>query len=316
MSTTKSKKPAEHVDAEIPVTPAVEAILPGEEAPMELDKAAGVLSAVRARWSPLGSPQRTAFRALATDEARTEMGKETRSEGVLADAVRWVVKIDSQLREHPSLLEHYSEARFMYLVERTQDLRDRIASAHRQDAERRPVIDAMGARREHAVELRKGLLRRMRRYAGDRADEVKAINDAQGTIATPDLLTGSIKALVDVARGWMKQSDATAKVLIEDAGLTEERVSAALAAAEALSAKAIDAALAGPSLATDPPVVNRAEGGVLLEMARVLEGFEAAHEENPAVERLVPGNATRHVLGPKKAKEKAKAPVEAAPKQA
>lgn len=113
----------------------------------------------------------------------------------------------------------------------------------------------------------------------------------------------------------MKQSDAGAQLLIEDAGLTEERLGAALAAAEALSTKAIDAALAGPALAKDPPLVNRAEGGVLLEMARAMEGFEAAHEENPAVERLMAGASTRHVLGPRKPKEKkAKEPVEEAPK--
>lgn len=314
MPKANTKKPADPVTAKPSAPPLKKAPPPAEDAPLELDKAAGVLSAVRARWAPLSSPQRTAFRALATDETRTEMGKETKAEGVLGDAVRWVVKIDTQLHEHPSLLEHYSEARFMYLVERVQDLRDRIASAQRQDAERRPVIDAMGARREHAVDLRKGLIRRMRRYAGDREAELNAVSDAQGTIATPDLVTGSIEALVKVARGWMKQSDAESKLLIEDAGLTEERLSTALAAAEALSTKAVDAALAGPALAKDPPLVNRAEGGVLLEMARAMEGFEAAHEENPAVEHLTPGVATRHVLGPRRPKEKAKAPAAEPPK--
>lgn len=306
---TKSKKPA---DPTAPTPPAAANLTPPEDPPIELDKAAGVLSTVRGQWSPLTTAKRTAFRALATDEVRTEMGKETKAEGVLGDAIRWVVKIDSQLREHPSVLEHYSEARFMYLVERTQDLRDRIASAQQKDAERRPVVEAVVDRREHAVELRKGLLRRLRRYAGDRTEEGKAITDAQGTIATPDLVTSSIKALVRVAREWMALDDTTAKALVEDAGLTEERLSAALSAADALTATAVGAALAGPAKAKDPPVVNRAEGGVLLEMERAMEGFEAAHDENPAVERLVPGAATRHVLGPKKPAEKPKAAPEGA----
>jgi hypothetical protein len=111
----------------------------------------------------------------------------------------------------------------------------------------------------------------------------------------------------------MALDDATAKALAEDAGLTDERLHAARLAADALTTTAVGAALAGPSMAKDPPVVNRAEGGVLLEMARAMEGFDAAHDENPAVERLVPGAATRHVLGPKKPTAKPKVQPEVTP---
>jgi hypothetical protein len=80
-------------------------------------------------------------------------------------------------------------------------------------------------------------------------------------------------------------------------GLTPALVASTRHAGKALAGSAAEASLAGPRVARDSPLVNREEGGVLLEMAAAMEAFEEAHEDNAAVQRLVPGPSVRHALG-------------------
>ena len=62
----------------------------------------------------------------------------------------------------------------------------------------------------------------------------------------------------------------------------------------------------------DPPLVNLAEGGVLLEMKEAMRLFGEANAKHPAVKKLTPGLATRRVLArhaAKKAETEAPKPV-------
>jgi hypothetical protein len=59
--------------------------------------------------------------------------------------------------------------------------------------------------------------------------------------------------------------------------------------------------------------VNAAEGALLAEMRVARDAFAAAHARNPAIPRLIPGAATRAVLGThaRRAKEAPAAPAPA-----
>lgn len=61
--------------------------------------------------------------------------------------------------------------------------------------------------------------------------------------------------------------------------------------------------MGGNLIARDSPLVNRDEGDVLLEMAEAMRRLELARDDNPAIKKLIPGPAARHVLAsrPKKA---------------
>jgi hypothetical protein len=210
------------------------------------------------------------------------------------------VQIDKELRAHPDAAELYTEARFVYFLERLEALYQRLSADQATRRMQDKTIGAATSVREAALKARKRLERRLQRFAGKRGAELDEIAKALGTAETDERLAASLTSLAALAQRWMALSDDVSKRLAKNAGLTSELAGDAEKTAKALAASGAGAALAGPRAGRDSPLVNREEGAVLLEMEEAMGCFEEAHEENPAVKRLVPGPSVRHALGVRK----------------
>lgn len=278
-----------------------------KEIPYDPNESRRSVLALIARNGPVDATRRVAYESLLTDAKRADLGTQTRSAGVIADALAYAIVIDQSFMNHaPAVREHYAPGRFAYMLDRLGAL---IEATEAQAKQRTGTTASRTTAQERDKDARHGrllLIRKLERVAGDRAPERDALATARGTTQSPTDLGASILGLATLARDWTTRSDAISKVLCEDAGLTEEVVAQVVATAEALTGASTGATLAGRKRGTDDPQVNLLEGTVLYEMLEAKRSFEAAHKGNPLVQRLVAGQATRNVLGTRRS---SKAPV-------
>jgi hypothetical protein len=182
---------------------------------------------------------------------------------------------------------------------------DRIDAERSQRKKKGALVEKATSETDGAKAARERLVARMRRFAGEREQENKALDEALGSIASDEELGRSIKGLVTLAQQWLARTDAASLVLLASAKLTKEVVAEALAAGTALMGAAADATEDRTVGGRDSAAVNVSEGAVLYEMRYALDAVGEAHEEHRAIRKLVPGPATRGVLGPRKGKRDA-----------
>jgi hypothetical protein len=286
---------------------------PEQEEMYDPSKIGVTIALLCTRWPSLDATERAAYRALATDEQRSHLGRQTKAERVLNEATRWAIQIDDELRLHTDALEYYSAERFAYYLERVQALHERLSA---EEARRVAVGQKRGtavSQRDFAVQIRRRLIGRMKSFAGERDAECGQLEAAIGTIDTDDNLGKSIAVLASLATSWIARTDATSQVHAKDAGLTQARIAEAVRAAKTLTAAGVDASMGGNLPARDSPVVNRDEGDVLLEMGEALRRLDLARDDNPAVKKLIPGPATRQVLASRPKKAMASSPGDQTP---
>ena len=267
------------------------------------------------KLSPIGATTRSALRSLATDAQRSDLGRQTKARGVLADGVAMAISIDQQIATFPHLTETYVPARFAYYLESLLALDALIEGSTTRDEKLGAARGTAATAYERADKARTKLLTRLRRFAGQRDAEIAEINAVPAKGRGNDDLGRSIEKAVALARSWLARTDAESVETAKIAVLDEAVVTNAITAAAALGGAHVDAAMEGRKTSHDSPIVNLEEGNVLLEMAYAMEVFEEAHEDNDVVSRLIPGPATRHVLAPTTraaAKAAAAAPVVAA----
>ena len=264
-----------------------------------------VLLRIKARITALSELQRVAFHSLMTDPQRAALGARTKGEAVATDAVAWIVQIDEDAREYPTLFTFYAAERFAYFVERVEALAQQLLTESGKRGAKGTIKGTAATASDTAKLLRNRLLRRLESYAGDRDAEGDEITKARGSIADDDATAGSIHDLVNLARTWLARTTPQSQVLASAAGLTPALCDEALGAAQALTGAAADATETGRARATDSPAVNVREGGVLREMREAMLAVEEAHEQHGAIRRLTPGPGTRAVLGPRRATPKA-----------
>jgi hypothetical protein len=286
--------------AKAPAKAAKRATGKSESAAVEQSPSAWVvaLGKIRAAWPAIDDATRAAFVALVTDVRRADLGAQTRAEGVLGDGGRWAVQIDTELREHPGVEQHYAKERFVYFVESLLLLAQRI----RRDREGRAKITTTRSGGDSAhdtgMAARAVLLRAMSSFAGQRADERDALTAVMGTTADPESLAESLRGLADLASAWRGRKDATSTTLLRTSGLTKAKIDAATRAADVLVATEAAVVGAGSLRPQDSPATNLAEGTVLVEMIEAQEAFDHAHSVDRSIARLVPGHATKRVLDP------------------
>ena len=102
-------------------------------------------------------------------------------------------------------------------------------------------------------------------------------------------------------------------VLLDAAGLSNEMVEEARSRAASLANASADATLEGTAKHLDAPPVNAAEGRVLVEMREAMRLFGEANERTAVVPKLIPGPATRHVLGARRSSGGSESPGPSAP---
>ncbi|MEP7124142.1 MAG: hypothetical protein ABJE95_24660 [Byssovorax sp.] len=258
---------------------------------------------------PLPKPLRVALRSLATDAQRSDLGRQTKAVGVLADGVTMAVTIDQHFATFPYLTETYAPQRFVYLLESLLALDALVEASSAREAKLGAARGVATTGYEIAANARRKLLRRLERFAGKRDAERQALNDLPRQGRGNDALREATEKAVTLAREWLRRSDPVQVALAELAGLDQAVIEIAEQAAAALDAAHVDATLEGRKSSHDSPIVNLEEGNVLLEMAYAIDIFDEAHDDNDVVPRLVPGPATRHVL----ASSPRRAPADAAP---
>jgi len=250
------------------------------------------------KLSPIGATTRSALRLLATDAQRSDLGRQTKARGVLADGVAMSIAIDQQIATFPHLTETYVPARFAYYLESLLALDALIEGSSTRDEKLGAARGTAANAYERADKARTKLLTRLKRFAGRRDAENAAIDAVPAKGRGNDELGRSIDKAVALARTWLGRTDAESVENAKLAVLDEAVVTSAITSAAALGGAHVDAAMEGRKTSNDSPIVNLEEGNVLLEMAYAMEVFEEAHEDNDVVSRLIPGPATRHVLAP------------------
>jgi hypothetical protein len=309
MATTKNKKSEKK-------NKVVEEKVPPKSGAGSTTSAAKVSRKLLDKLSPIGATTRSALRSLATDAQRSDLGRQTKARGVLADGVAMAISIDQQIATFPHLTETYVLARYAYYLESLLALDALIEGSGARDQKLGAARGTAATAYERADKARTKLLTRLRRFAGGRDAEKGEINAVPAKGRGNDDLGRSIEKAVALARSWLARTDAESVETAKIAVLDENVVTNAITTAAALGGAHVDAAMEGRKTSHDSPIVNLEEGNVLLEMAYAMEVFEEAHEDNDVVSRLIPGPATRHVLAPTTraaAKAAAAAAVVAAP---
>jgi hypothetical protein len=298
MATSKSKKKA-------PTPPPIKKSPAHKPPPLEAASADYNPSTARAtlgslipRWPALDPKHRRAFQKLGNDLERSKLGARTKGIGVLQDGITWATQMDAALRQYGTgALKSYSPARFVYFLESLTTLADQLAAARTKNKSVGAARGTAASHRDEAVAARENLLSPLRTFASSRDPERGMLDDATGTIEPDDRLGESLTDLAALARTWLALKDEDSIFLAADAGLTAELATAAINAGKALTGSAAGAKLEGPAAGHDSPLVNLAEGGVLLEMKEAMRLFGEANAKHPAVKKLTPGPATRGVLG-------------------
>lgn len=250
----------------------------------------------------LTAAQRQAFAARFSEPACEAMGGKTKSDGVLRDALEWAGVMARALRKHPDVLRRYAGARFTWFLECVGQLID----AREAQASAGDTTGLARAREERArkaaLAARTELIEALETLVEGDAEAEAALDGTVGSVEKNDALVSSLRGLSSLAGEWLARSDAASRALVESAGLSLHEVGAGEEAADALIAASADKTLEGQVIVRDVPEVNRAEGRVLLEMRTALRVFGQAHEKDRRVPRLVPGKATRSVLGSRTSK--------------
>ena len=100
-------------------------------------------------------------------------------------------------------------------------------------------------------------------------------------------LQHSLGALGKLATGYLALTDESSRILASESGLTQALVDEARAASETAADTSAGAAAAGAAHPADAPLVNIAEGTVLIEMAHALDVFDELADTLPGVKRLL-----------------------------
>jgi hypothetical protein len=256
-----------------------------------------VLKRIGSRVPALAAEEIEAFLSLANEPQCAELGSQTRAEGVLGDAVRWAVAIDTAKREHPEALVGYSDTRFAFFLGRISALADALDAQRARRGKKGEAEGGAQSASQAAKACREALISKLRSFAGFREAERRDLAGAIGTAESEDSLAKSLSKLADLAESWLKRKDKASETLAKSAGLAAADVSGARKQAHALAGAAADATMEGGGGPKDSPAVNVAEGRVLFEMREARRLFDEARAKNPLVARLAPGPSTRHVLG-------------------
>lgn len=257
-----------------------------------------VAANVLATLPPITDDVRAAFLSQTTPAERADLGGRTKSDGVLREAGLWIAKIQSARQTFGSTAIRYRDARVAFLCESTLSLADAINRARGGRTGARTSNSRRSAALLAARRVRDDLLHTLGQIARGGPDEA-AIADVERDLTHDDQLAVALKKLASIGEGWLASAatDPRIAALVSGAGLDATDMANARTAAASLSEAGAGRAVAGRALVQDTPEVNIAEGTVLAEMRAAKKAFDAGATINPAIPRLVPGPATRHVLG-------------------
>lgn len=256
---------------------------------------------------------REAFAQQTTPAERAQLGGQTKSAGVLRDAGAWLAVMTRALEKYGASIR-YGEGRVAFFCEAILTLDEAMSSAR--GARTGALVS--NARRNAAMRqaraVRDDLLPALAQVT--RGTSVAAqIDDVERDLLHDDQLAIALGKLADVLEAELSRAakDPKAKARLDGATLTAADLARARGVQAALGAAGLERAEAGRTQHNDPPEVNAAEGTLLAEMRVAKKAFDAAHAQLATVPRLVPGPATRAVLGDHRGKGKGRRAGKAAP---
>lgn len=245
---------------------------------------------------------RDAFRGQCTDARAEQLGTETKSGGVLAEARKWCVVIEHTLTHlRPGQLVRYSSDRLTWLLECVADLADTMASEGGRASAAGAATGNLAIAEQRARATRIDIALALEEIADGNGQLEDDLGKSRGKTDTAANLLASLRSLVDLGTSWATSFDPHTHALTESVGLTRDQLTSALAAADALAG-----AIGGKTTTTartgkDSAAVNRIEGRVLFEMGKAMAPINEAAARGVG-EKLTPGAATARVLaGPKRA---------------
>jgi hypothetical protein len=281
-SKTTKKKPTEATKPTAAGTPVTRA-----------DK---ILTVLAARWPALTGGNEALFRAKYTDAKCEKLGADTRSEGVLGEALAFASVMDKALTAHPRELRRYDGQRFAWFLQCIGKLAQERALQEAGSSGPAAMAAARDRARTAALAGRTEVVDSLEELVeGDEVEE-EALSAARGETSNPDRIVASIRSLCTYARGWLARPDQLSRDKVAMSGLTLAEVEHAEQAAATLVNAGAGKTLEGAVIVRDAPAVNRIEGRVLLEMRTALRVFNKAKAKNNLIPTLTPGDATRHVL--------------------
>ena len=218
MASSKSKKPAAKKAA--PAKKPAAAKQPPESISV---KTLGSLPALTGKL-------RAAFRPAFTDEKCDAWGEKTKAENVIKEAEKFVVTMDSSLKDGTDVT--YSRRRLTFLCELLVLLEDEVE--HTKDKENANLRSTRSAALAVANNARKDLARRLRALAGGQQkilQDIAAV--APASDKSPSDVQDSLTATIDL--GLKLRRNELMEALANDVGLTEERLNNAYSSLEALA---------------------------------------------------------------------------------
>lgn len=257
--------------------------------------ARAVIGSLLAQQPGIEEVQRGAYAALLGPVQADELGKKTRAADVLADAVRWAVQMDADLRKYPAALR-YSRARFAFFLESVKALEETIGATEERQKKISSRRDAAGEREAAAKRVRDELVEALRTFAGRRPDERAALEEALGQTDSTEKLLVSLNALRALGQSWLKRDDDVSRVLLAEAGIDGALLARVREATMAVRDAATGATVEGRARVADPPEVNRIEGRVLFEMKEARRIWNGANARIGLVQKLTPSPSIRHAF--------------------
>lgn len=245
----------------------------------------------------LSDAARAAFAGQTTTEECAQLGGRTKSANVLREAGGWLAVINRGLAKHGEVIR-YGTARLAFFCEAMLALDAAMVEARGA----RTGAVASGARREAAMGSGRAVRDDLRHALGQvtrGTADAATLADIERDLLHDDQLAVALGKLGEIlsAKLARAEEDPQTRALLDGARLSRADLERVEAAREAIVAAGSDRVEAGSRSRNDPRDVNIAEGMLLAEMRVAKKAFDAARTTLAAVPRLVPGPATRAVLG-------------------
>lgn len=136
----------------------------------------------------------------------------------------------------------------------------------------------------------------MRDAAGPSAPHRAEVEAAVGRAASADALAKGLEGLHDVLEGWLKKGDQALLDRLELSALDGEYAKELEAAGKRVRSTVAEAGQQGSSGTVTQGALDREDGVNVMLLGQVVRAFDAAHNINPLVPRLVP-ISTRRLFG-------------------
>jgi len=259
----------------------------------------------------------TAILAGTSDADLIEVGRTIATERVIVDTARlyrlcWTWWKQAA-PEYKKLIRGASEPLMVLAVHQALNLektrQQRNGKSSTQSVAQAGLDKATSDAADTALKLRDQAHRAMRDAAGLSDSHRDEADEAVGTAETVDALATGLESLSDLLDKWLNSGDKVLEARLMLASLDADYASELAAAAKHLRTSKAQAGQKQAETKVTQGALDREDGVNVLLLGQIIRAFDAAHDINPIVPRLVP-ISTRRLFNRSSRKKKSEAPVE------